>query len=166
MPESVDSPAPVSTTSRPSRSRSGTAIGCASTVTWCRPRSAGVARLGPRAALGRLLLAVLRRGGRHQVVEQVLGDVSDLVDGAVERLLVRRGRAGRRADLADELQGGVADLLLGRGRLEVVERSDVAAHDTEPTWAAQPRQPLTAPRPVAPDRHAVTLAGEFLRLRP
>src|ERR1700752_512932 len=104
MPESVDSPAPVRTTSRPCRSRSGTTTSPASTVTLSVTGSARVARLGPRATLGRLLLAVLRRCGGHEVLEQVLRDVRDLADGAVEDLLVGRGRTGGPADLAHVLQ--------------------------------------------------------------
>src|SRR3954451_5152437 len=159
MPRWVECSPPVRTTWRPCRSRSGTTTSPASTVTlWSTGRvtgSARVARLGPCAALGRLLLAVLGRSGGHQVVEQVLSDVGDLVDGAVEGLLVRRGRPGRPADLAHELERRVAHLLRGGGRLEVVERSDVAAHDTEPTWT---RQQPRAHRPVA-------LVGRFPLLR-
>src|SRR6476659_8189209 len=109
MPESVDSPAPVSTTRRPSRSRSGTTTGSAGLVS-TRPGSAGVARPRLGAPLLGLGLAVLGRFGRHQVVEQVLGDVGDLVDGPVEGLLVRRGRMCRPTDLAHERERGVVDL--------------------------------------------------------
>src|SRR5690242_11174336 len=124
MPESVDRPAPVSTTSRPLRRISGTERSRASTVT----DSARVALPGLGPALLRLDLAVLRRGSRHELLEQVLGHVGDLVDGTVEGVLVRARRLGRPADLAHVLQRGVVDLLRRGGRLEVVERADVAAH--------------------------------------
>src|SRR5881275_1097549 len=39
------------------------------------------------------------------------------------------------AHLADELERRVADLFVGRGRLEVVERSDVPAHAPERSYA-------------------------------
>src|SRR3954470_20705176 len=103
MPESVETPAPVRTTSRGASSASGTG------------RSAGVAGAGARTCLLGLDVAVLRWGGGHPVVEQVLGDVGDLVDGPVERLLVGRRRLGRAAHLADELEGGGRDLR-GGGR--------------------------------------------------
>src|SRR5262245_19306497 len=135
MPESVDIPAPVSTTRRPCRRTSGTAMlgrspsgraAVASSVTG----SAGVAGARPGAALLGLDLPVLGRCGRDQVVEQVLRHVCDLVDGAVEGILVRRRRAGGATDLAHELERGVVHLLRGRRWLEVVQRTDVAAHGT------------------------------------
>ena len=58
-----------------------------------------------------------RRGGR-----------GDLVDGALECRLVRLRRLVEAAQLAHELQRGGADLVLGRGRLEIEQRADVAAH--------------------------------------
>src|SRR5919112_2800542 len=115
MPESVDNPAPVRTTIRPRRRISGTTISGAWTVTG----SARVAGVGAGATLLRLHLAVLRRSNRHEVLEQVLGRVGDLVDRAVEGLLVRRRRARGTADLAHELQSGVLHLLRGRRGLEV-----------------------------------------------
>src|SRR4051812_1006050 len=125
MPESVDTPAPVSTTSRPRRRSSGTttprrSLG-ASTVTG----SARVAGLRAGPALVGLHLAVLGRRGGHQVVEEVLGRVGDLVHRTVEDLLVDRGRARGATDLAHELECGVLHLLRGRGWLEVVQRADV-----------------------------------------
>src|SRR6478735_3142063 len=107
MPESVDSPAPVSTTSGRSRSRattsSASAVGTAAVV------------------------------GSTQVVEEVLGDVGDLADRLVEGGLVGRGRPGGPADLADVLQRRGRDLVAGGRRLEVVQRSDVAAHASQGT---------------------------------
>src|SRR4029078_9408217 len=97
-----------------------------------------------------------RRSSGHQVVEQVSGDVRDLGDGAVERLLVGGRRLGSATHLAHELQGGVVDLARGGRWLEVVEGSDVAAHGCEPTswksWhASSPvtRRQLLSARPAA-----------------
>src|SRR4051812_16512842 len=124
MPESVDSPAPVRATRRPCRSASGTAISRASTVTG----SARVAGARAGTALLRLDLPVLGRGRGHQVVEEMLGRMRDVVHCAVEGLPVGLGRMSGATDLAHELERGIAHLLRGRGRLEVVEWADVAAH--------------------------------------
>src|SRR3954447_12903918 len=60
-----------------------------SVMTSARTRRSGrEASGGARLALGRLFLAVLRRRVGHERVEQVLRGVRDLVDRAVERLLV------------------------------------------------------------------------------
>src|SRR5438876_10852802 len=72
--------------------------------------------------------AVLRRRGRHELVEQPLRRRSDFVDRAGESFRVRLRRLREAADLADVLQRGVADLLVRGGWLEVVERVDVSAH--------------------------------------
>src|SRR5689334_967686 len=114
MPESVESPAPVRTTSgRPAR----------------RARaSARIPQLGPGASLLGLDRAVLRGSGGDEVVDEVARDVGDLGDGPVEDLLVGLRRLGRAADLADELERGRSHLVVGGRRLEVVERADVAAH--------------------------------------
>src|SRR6478609_6955455 len=82
-------------------------------------------------ALARLLaldLAVLGRRGRRQVLEQVGRRVRDRLDRLVEGRLVGLAGLGAPADLADVLQRGGTDLVARRGRLEVVELSDVAAH--------------------------------------
>src|SRR5690606_36366568 len=86
-----------------------------------------IAPSGSGLALRRLLLAVLRRSGRDELVEQTPGHLCDLGHGPVEGRLVRPGRRVRSADLSHELQGRVAALFIGRGRLEVVQRDDVAA---------------------------------------
>src|SRR5580765_8149848 len=54
--------------------------------------------------------------------------MGDLFDGAVEGGFV--GFRGRReaAELAHELDRGGADFLFGRGRLEIEQGADVAAH--------------------------------------
>src|SRR3546814_75984 len=102
MPESVDRPAPVSTTRGrvASRSRADAVADPASRVTGWSP---GVPELGPRLGLGRLDLAVLRGCGGHQVLEQVLGQVGDLADRAVERRLVGLRRLRGAAHLAHVL---------------------------------------------------------------
>ena len=95
-------------------------------------RAAGLgreARGGPRAPLGRLDLAVLRRRGGDERGEQLLrrdratsstarSKASALAcDGFVEPLTLRTYWSAARADL-----------VLRRGRLEVMECSDVATH--------------------------------------
>src|SRR3954470_19631639 len=110
-----------------SRSGSGTSTFISGRVSLC---SAGL-------GLGGLDLAVLRWRVCHQVGEKVLGDVCDLLNGAVERLLVGGRRLREAADLAHVLQCGGADLVVGGGRLEVVERSDVAAHSARVVVSAR-----------------------------
>src|SRR5690242_3764817 len=120
MPESVLRPAPVSTTVRPpSRSSAASAT--------------RVAHLGPGARLGGLDLAVLRGSGRGQALEQATGGRLDFRHGMVEGVLVGLGGPRRPTDLADVLHGGGVHLVPGRGRLEVVEGADVAAHADEIT---------------------------------
>src|SRR5262245_284880 len=80
------------------------------------------------ARLRRLDIAIPRRRGGDQGVEQLLGHFGHPVDGAVENRLVGLGGARRSAQLADELQRRGADLLFGGRRLEVVQGLDVAAH--------------------------------------
>ena len=71
---------------------------------------------------------------------------------------------GRATDLAHELQRGVVHLVRGGGRLEVVQRADVAAHGVEPTCR---RRVVTPSAPTAlhgrsgHGRLAVTLASGF-----
>jgi len=50
---------------------------------------------------------------RDQGVEQPVGRLRDLLDGAVEGLLVEPRRLVEAAQLADELQRSGADLLVG-----------------------------------------------------
>lgn len=83
---------------------------------------------GASPATLRLGLAVLRRSGRDEILEQVLRQVRDLVDGAVERRLVRLRRLGHAADLAHVLQRRRVDLVRARGRIEVVENANIPAH--------------------------------------
>jgi hypothetical protein len=79
------------------------------------------------AAFGFDLAVARRRVGDEPGVE-LTGRLRDRVDRPLERRLVRLGRLLHPAHLAHVLQRGGADLVLGRGRLEVVERLDVAAH--------------------------------------
>ena len=65
----------------------------------------------------------------------------DLLDRAVERLLVDLRRLREAADLADVLQRRGADLVVGRGGLEVVERADVAAHASSVGHVGRSRAP-------------------------
>src|SRR5215213_10830885 len=114
------------------------------------PRSSGrVSLRGAGLGLGGLDLAVLRRRVGLERLEQVHGGVRDLVDGALEGLLVDLGGLREAADLADVLERGGADLFPGRFRLEVVEGADVAAHTvsvaaSSPCGRAASRRPWTA----------------------
>src|SRR6202012_1185767 len=63
------------------------------------------------------------------------------------------------AQLADELQRRGVDLLIGRGRLEVVEIADIAAHETPPDpWVlamlAWPYHRSPTPEATRAHRHA------------
>src|SRR5438067_78729 len=107
-------------------------------ATSSKPRAWALCRAG--AALRRLDLPILRRSGRHQLVEQLRRRRGDRLDRPLERLLVRARRLVEAADLADVLQGGLVDLGLGRRRVEVEEGADVAAHvkeDMAPPASAQ-----------------------------
>src|SRR5436190_18259561 len=104
------------------------------------PRRSGLRGLAealgrPGLALLCLGLAVPGRRRRDELVEQASGRDRDLVDGVLERLGVGAGGLLHPAHLADELERRVADLFVGRGRLEVVERSDVPAHAPERSYA-------------------------------
>src|SRR5262249_35918042 len=93
-------------------------------------RYLAVARPRPRPGLHGLDVAVAWRTGGSERNQQSPGNVGDIIERLVERCLIRL--CGRRepAQLADELQRGRADLLLGRGRLEIEQRADIAAHRT------------------------------------
>ena len=75
--------------------------------------------------------------------------VGHLVHRTLERLGVRLRRLREAADLADVLERRGADLVLSRRRLEVVERSDVAAHASRlaPGRPRSPRRRRTARAP-------------------
>src|SRR5215211_2489746 len=61
-------------------------------------------------------------------VEEPAGGVRDLLDGAVEGGGVCPRRRVEARELAHELQRRGADLVLGRRRLEIEQRTDLAAH--------------------------------------
>ncbi len=72
-----------------------------------------------------------------------------LVDGPVERGLVRLGGAGEAAQFADELQGRCPDLARCSGRLEIMECLYVAAHDyPRHLMFATVGPPVTEPPPI------------------
>lgn len=64
----------------------------------------------------------------HEGIEQMLGNVRDLVDGLSEGLLVRLGRLGAAADFAHVLKGCSFHLRRGGSWLEIMKGVDVAAH--------------------------------------
>src|SRR6202011_3596819 len=71
----------------------------------------------------------VRRGlPRLERSKQAARDVGDLVDRLIKRRLVDLRRMREAAELTHELQRGGADFLLGRRRLEIEQRADVAAH--------------------------------------
>src|SRR5215813_3348033 len=84
----------------------------------------------PRPGLHGLDVAVAWRTGRGERSQQPPSGIGDIIDRLVERCLVRLRRGREPAQLSDELQRGGADLLLGRGRLEIEQSADIAAHRT------------------------------------
>src|SRR5690606_4858264 len=75
-----------------------------------------------------------------ELVEQVVRDVRDLGDGALERVARAIGRMRDARDLAHVLPGGRLDLFVVRGRLEAAELGDVPAHATTVDRAVGGRQ--------------------------
>jgi len=71
---------------------------------------------------------VARLGGGFQGVDEHARDRRHLDDGAVERHFVGLRRLVVAGELADKLERRGVELLVGRRRLEVVQRPDVAAH--------------------------------------
>src|SRR3954471_2677228 len=98
----------------------------ASTSANLRGRAVALGRAG--AGLRGLVLAVLRRRLGHELGEQPRRDRGDVLDGAVERVLVGLGGLRGAGDLADVLQRGGLDLLGGGRGLEVVKGANVATH--------------------------------------
>src|SRR5258708_36689159 len=86
----------------------------------------------------RLDLAVARRRLRMQRRQQPPRGVGNFDDRALERRLVGLRRLVEAGQLAHELQRRGLDFLLGRGRLEIEQGLDVAAHDAFP-WLAPTR---------------------------
>ena len=88
-------------------------------------------------------------------------------DRLVEGGLVGLRGLGRAADLADVLQRGGGHLVIGRGRLEVVERADVAAHASSvrrghravASGRRKHRSRSVARSPAPPGRRAAAPAG-------
>ena len=76
----------------------------------------------------------------HQIGEKVLSHVGDVVDGALEDLLVRLGRSAVPADLADVLAGSRLALLPRHLGLGTTQRDDASAH--APSLA--PGRPIAA----------------------
>lgn len=84
----------------------------------------------PRGAIRGPLLGrvfVTRQAG-YDRLEQVLRGMGDLIDGAIERLLISRGRLAVAADLAHELQRGGADLLVPDYLIVIPQTNDASAH--------------------------------------
>src|SRR5688500_179026 len=73
-------------------------------------------------------LAVARLGRSNQRIDQAPRHGRDVLDRAVENRLIGVRWSGETGELAHELHRGGANLLVGRGRIEVEEGSNIAAH--------------------------------------
>lgn len=97
-----------------------------------RPVSAGsraaVALRRPRPCLRRLDRPIARGCRRDQGADELARGLGHALDGTLEGRGVGPRGPGRPAHLAHELDRGCTDLLVGRRRLEVEQRPDVAAH--------------------------------------
>lgn len=81
-----------------------------------------------RPGFGAFFFSILGRRVSDQRVDELPCDRRQLFDRRVEGGLVcGRGLSGA-ADFAYVLQRGVVNLVVGGGRIEVEERSDIAAH--------------------------------------
>jgi endonuclease YncB( thermonuclease family) len=76
--------------------------------------------------------AVARFGTGDERADQLARALRDLGDGLLEGRLVRARWHGKATELAHELQRRVTDFNLGRRRVEVEQRLDVAAHGASP----------------------------------
>src|SRR5262249_40317829 len=128
------------------------------------PEASGRALAGPR----RHDLSVAWRGGGHEAREQLLRRLRHLLDSGLEDCLVRVRGLRVAAHLAPVPDPGRPALPRSGRRLEVVERSDVAAHAARlavaPSWEWDdhpitqttnggdlPQIPLSAYSPGAPN---------------
>src|SRR5579862_166951 len=110
-------------------SRAPTSWPSSSALTCRRRNLGGEALRGPRLGLGPLDLAVFGRRGRVKRAEKLRRRDRHGVERPLERGLVGSRRLVEAADLAHILKRGGPDLALGGRGVEVVERSDVSAHD-------------------------------------
>jgi hypothetical protein len=88
----------------------------------------GEALRSPRAGARGDLLTIARFGARRERLDQAAGGGRHLVDGAVERVLVRLRRRIEAAQFPHELDRRGADLLVRRRRIEIEESFDVSTH--------------------------------------
>ncbi len=65
---------------------------------------------------------------RHQGVQEVLGNVGNLVHSPVERLFIGFGRLGAATDLAHILERSGLNLIWCGVRFKVMQGPDIAAH--------------------------------------
>ena len=72
--------------------------------------------------------AEVRRSRGRQRYDEIARRRRYLIDGALERLLVRVQRFAESGNLTHELQGSIANLVVRRGGFEVEQRANVAAH--------------------------------------
>jgi hypothetical protein len=83
----------------------------------------------PGASRGSFDLAVSRRRGRDERVEELSRCCCNLIHRALEGSLVDLRRLIAAAEFSDELEGRSPDFLVVGGRLEIEEGLDVPAHD-------------------------------------
>src|SRR2546423_5868497 len=95
----------------------------------------GDSAIGSAEALGRsrsrfqrFRLAIARRRVRHQIVEEMMCDVGDFVDRAIEGVLIRVRRFRETAQLPNELKRRCANLVIRRGRRKIMQGLNVSAH--------------------------------------
>lgn len=83
---------------------------------------------GACSGFGSFFFAVLGWRGGVERAQESGGDSSDFINGGVEESFVGFRRPVEAGDFADELERGCLDFVVCDGRVEVEERSDVAAH--------------------------------------
>lgn len=81
-------------------------------------------------------IAIARRGVGHQRVQELLGDLGDPFDGAIERRFVGFGRVGEAAELSHELHCRRTDFIVRCRRSKVIEGLDISAHGQSITYRA------------------------------
>src|SRR3954464_12083689 len=79
-------------------------------------------------SLERFRFAVPWRGGGDQRLQQMLGNVGDLVDRVIECFFVSLRGLGEAADLPNKLKRGRTDFVIRRGRQKIMQSFDVSAH--------------------------------------
>src|SRR3954462_15543609 len=79
-------------------------------------------------SLERLRFAVAWRGGGDQRLQQMLGNVGDLVHGLIECFFVSLRGLGEAADLSNKLKRRRTDFVIRRRRQKIMQSFNVSAH--------------------------------------